>query len=180
MKTVRQLAPVHDAATLLSGQEFPEADLPCHEFYHILGFGPRQINVSAAAWKHHLRCTPRLSEKEIREWKRVWNDQHPEFDRWSRLIGEQMRKDGYVENPHGRRIRNMYVQVKTDGGDVRYFSFMTQAALILSTAFDYLKDAILQSGIRPAGISFGRVACATDEDAARLLAVPSKIRWEGQ
>jgi len=175
---VRQAWPVHDAATWVSGQQFEpeETDLPCVEFYHLLGFGKQQIYKGASQYRNHLRCKPVLTFAEHNEWVEVWEQRHPHYVRWSEGIGTQMHRDGFVANPYGRR-GSFYSKPRSKTDATRVCQEGVRFVL-LSTAVDCMKDAIVQASVAPIGISFGQIKLRSQEDADRLLAIETPVRWD--
>ena len=176
---LRQPWPVHDAAEWLSGQGFdPEnAKLPCTEFYYLLGFGPRQIYSGAAQYKHHLHCTPKLRLGQHKEWAAAWDAEHPAFVQWRTDLTAQMRRDGHVVNPYGRWGR-FRIRAKETNKGTQYSCPEGQRFMLLSTAMDALKDAVVRAGVRPLSVAFGQVRVATARDAQAVLESVSHIRLE--
>lgn len=162
---LRQQLPIETAAMILSGEAIGMADLPCYQRYHLLGFGPSQITKGSGPWKHHLPCQPQLSVAEFKTWASIWNEAHPKFVEWIDNLRHRARKERFVRNPYGRSMLN--------GNQQQWQAFM-----VLSTAFDALKKAVVDADVQLVDIAFGQIRVASMAERDRLLAIDWDFSWE--
>ena len=99
---------------------------------HVLGVGARGI-LNGNALSRPLALP--YKEGELRKLLREWEADNPAFTAWRDAVDRVSRRDGFATNPFGRRA---YLR----GPNARAF-------LLLSTAQDTLKEALLASGAEP-------------------------------
>ena len=162
---LRQLNPLQSAAAALSGDTFPECDLPSYEERLLMGWGPQMIRKGTKRWRKIGAATPAMASQDITEWVEIWQSEHAVWEDFVDKQCQQAIREGYVQNPYGRR---MYTRQRADVCEF----------LLFSTAFDDLKVAISKAEPVIEDLSFGFVRVASEEDLARLRAVKTLIPWE--